>query len=115
MLVGSRPLQSTVFVCLLFDVCGNTGSLASLSGMTQMTTLSLLNNQLTGVSPGVCCIFDACLSDLDFCDQPFPYRLLQYFLMCGDTGSLAPLSGMTQMTNLELSNNRLTGSFANLL
>ncbi len=32
--------------------------------------------------------------------------------VCGDTGSLAPLSGMTLMTDLELNNNQLTGMSA---
>ena len=53
MLVGSRLLRSTVSVSrvtILFDVCGDTGSLVPLSGMTQMTDLELNNNQLTGAS-----------------------------------------------------------------
>jgi hypothetical protein len=52
MFFGCRLLRSTVSisrVAILFNVCGDTGSLAPLSGMTKMTYLDLDSNQLTGV------------------------------------------------------------------
>ncbi len=93
------------------------GSLSALSGMTQMKILNLYNNQLIGVSPGDCCALIACLSVLSFCGSMFLYHVLQFVLfdVHGDAGSLAPLSGMTGMTDLELNNNQLTGASARLL
>ncbi len=112
------PTVSVSRVTKLFDVSGDTGSLAALSGMTQMTRLYLYNNQLTGVSR-MCVVSwtHVCrMSTFAFnCICASVWRVTILFDVCGDTGSLVPLSGMSQMTTLALFNNQLAGASASLL
>ncbi len=85
------------------------GSLSALSGMKRMTILQLFNNQLTGVSPVVCCRGCVLVGCRFFRSTISILRVTMLFYVCGEAGSLSPLSGMTWISNLALFNNQLTG------
>ena len=103
-----------VLLCALFVVCGDTGSLAPLMNMTAMLSLALSNNQFLGASSGVCSAFGCMLVKSRLSVYCFLIALRFVLLIVfGESGSLAPLSGMTQMYELFLNNNQITGASAN--